>query len=45
MILNEREYQEALRHCRSVAMTNLSPEVNTRGAIFVHPAGIVLRPT
>jgi len=35
----------ALRHCRSVVMTNLSPVVNTRGAIFVHPEGIVLRST
>ncbi len=34
-----------LRHCRSVAMTNLSPVVNTRGAIYVHPEGLVLRPT
>jgi alpha-N-arabinofuranosidase len=35
----------ALRHCRSVAMTNLSPLVNTRGAIYAHEGGIVLRPT
>ena len=34
-----------LRHCTSVAMTNLSPLVNTRGPIFTHPGGIVLRPT
>ncbi len=35
----------ALRHCRSVVMTNLSPLVNTRGAIYAHDGGIVLRPT
>ena len=35
----------ALRHCRSVAITNLSPLVNTRGAIYAHEGGIVLRPT
>ena len=34
-----------LRHCTSVAMTNLSPLVNTRGPIFTHASGIVLRPT
>ncbi len=34
-----------LRHCASVAMTCLSPLVNTRGPIFTHPGGIVLRPT
>src|SRR6185437_10192441 len=34
-----------LRHCTTVAMTNLSPLVNTRGPIFTHPGGIVLRPT
>ena len=30
--------------CGSIAMTNLSPLVNTRGPIFTHPEGIVLRP-
>ena len=30
--------------CGSNAMTNLSPLVNTRGPIFTHPEGIVLRP-
>ena len=34
-----------LRHCRGVAMTNLSPVVNTRGAIYTHPEGLVLRST
>ncbi|MGA3221499.1 MAG: alpha-L-arabinofuranosidase C-terminal domain-containing protein [Acidimicrobiales bacterium] len=35
----------ALRHCRSVVITNLSPLVNTRGAIYAHDGGVVLRPT
>jgi alpha-N-arabinofuranosidase len=35
----------ALRHCQSVAMTNFSPLVNTRGPIFAHDEGVVLRPT
>lgn len=35
----------ALRHSRSVAMTNFSPLVNTRGVIYAHDGGIVLRPT
>jgi alpha-L-arabinofuranosidase len=30
--------------CGSIAMTNLSPLVNTRGPIFTHTEGIVLRP-
>lgn len=34
-----------LRHCRSVAITNFSPVVNTRGAIFTHASGLVLRST
>ncbi len=34
-----------LRHCRTVRMANFSPTVNTRGAIFTHPAGLVLRST
>ena len=32
-----------LRHCDIVKMANFSPVVNTRGAIFVHPKGIVKR--
>ncbi len=35
----------ALRHCRSVAMTNFSPLVNARGAIYTHAGGLILRPT
>ena len=34
-----------LRHCDVVGMANFSPVVNTVGAIFTHPDGIVLRPT
>lgn len=33
------------RNCQIVGMTCFSPMVNTRGCIFVHPQGIVLRPT
>lgn len=36
---------ETLRHCNTVKMANFAPMVNTRGAIFTHPGGIVLRPT
>ncbi len=34
-----------LRHADTVGMANFSPIVNTVGAIFTHPDGIVLRPT
>ncbi len=34
-----------LRNCDTVGMANFSPIVNTRGAIFTHKDGIVLRPT
>ncbi len=34
-----------LRHCATVRMANFSPTVNTRGAIFAYPEGLVLRPT
>ena len=33
-----------LRNCDLVGMACFSPVVNTRGAIFTHPGGIVLRP-
>ncbi len=33
-----------LRNCDLVKMACFSPAVNTRGAIFTHPGGIVLRP-
>lgn len=36
---------ECLRHCNTVGMANFAPVVNTRGAVFTHPGGIVLRPT
>ena len=34
-----------LRHCATVGMANFSPTVNTRGAIYTHPGGLVLRST
>lgn len=34
-----------LRHCNTVTMANFSPTVNTRGMIYTHPNGIVLRTT
>jgi alpha-N-arabinofuranosidase len=34
-----------LRHADTVRMANMAPVVNTRGPLFVHPAGIVKRPT
>ena len=36
---------QCLRHCDVVGMANFSPVVNTRGVVFTHPEGIVLRPT
>ncbi len=33
------------RNCDIVGMANFAPIVNTRGAIFTHDGGIVLRPT
>ena len=35
----------ALRNCGAVGMANFAPVVNTRGAVFTHPGGIVLRST
>jgi len=34
-----------LRHAETVRMANMSPVVNTRGPLFVHPQGIVKRTT
>lgn len=34
-----------LRNCDCVGMANYSPTVNTRGMIYTHAEGIVLRPT
>jgi alpha-N-arabinofuranosidase len=34
-----------LRHSATVRMANMAPVVNTRGPLFVHPTGIVKRPT
>ncbi|MCP3763484.1 hypothetical protein NLX67_13940 [Domibacillus sp. A3M-37] len=36
---------QCLKHSDVVGMANFSPIVNTRGAIFTHQEGIVLRPT
>jgi alpha-N-arabinofuranosidase len=34
-----------LAHCRTVGMANFAPTVNTRGAVYTYPGGVVLRPT
>lgn len=34
-----------LRHAKTIQMANMAPIVNTRGPLFVHPGGIVKRPT
>jgi alpha-N-arabinofuranosidase len=34
-----------LRHAGSVRMANMAPVVNARGPLYVHPGGIVMRPT
>jgi alpha-N-arabinofuranosidase len=34
-----------LRHAGTVQMANLAPVINTRGPLYVHPGGIVRRPT
>lgn len=36
---------QCLKHCNTVGMANFAPVVNTRGAVFTHPGGTVLRPT
>jgi alpha-N-arabinofuranosidase len=36
---------QCLKHCAAVGMACFSPLVNGRGALFVHPDGIVRRPT
>jgi alpha-L-arabinofuranosidase len=36
---------ECNRNCDMVGMANFAPVVNTRGCIFTHPGGIVLRTT
>jgi len=33
------------RYCEHVTMANYSPIVNVRGAVYVHPDGLVLRPS
>ena len=34
-----------LRHPESVKMANMAPVVNARGPLYVHPTGIVMRPS
>jgi alpha-N-arabinofuranosidase len=34
-----------LRHADSVRMANMAPVVNARGPLYVHPGGLVMRPT
>jgi len=34
-----------LRHAETVQMANFAPVVNTRGPLYVHPGGLVRRPT
>jgi alpha-N-arabinofuranosidase len=34
-----------LRHSEDISMANIAPIVNTRGPLYVHPAGIVRRTT
>lgn len=36
---------QCLKHADTVGMANFSPTVNTRGLLFTHPEGIVLRST
>ncbi len=36
---------QCLRHCDVVGMANFAPTVNTRGAIFTHEGGVLLRST
>ncbi len=35
---------QCLKHCQIVGMANFAPAVNTRGAIFTHDRGLILRP-
>jgi alpha-N-arabinofuranosidase len=44
-LFTARFLNACLRHCRALGMANFSPVVNTRGAIFTHEHGIVLRTT
>lgn len=44
-IITARFFNLFQRYCSSVKMANYSPTVNGRGAIYVHPAGVVLRPS
>jgi len=42
-LFTARFLNACLRHCQTLGMANFSPVVNTRGAIFTHRDGIVLR--
>lgn len=44
-VFNACFLNQCLKHCDVVGMANFAPTVNTRGAIFTHPEGIVLRST
>lgn len=44
-VFNACFLNQCLRHCDVVGMANYAPTVNTRGAIYAHPDGIVLRST
>jgi alpha-L-arabinofuranosidase len=44
-VFASRFLNTCLRHCTTVGMANFSPVVNTRGAIFTHGDGLVLRST
>jgi alpha-N-arabinofuranosidase len=44
-VFNACFLNQCLRHCDVVGMANFAPTVNTRGAIFAHKDGIVLRST
>ena len=44
-VFSARFLNTCLRHCSTVGMANFSPVVNTRGAIFTHKDGVVLRST
>jgi alpha-N-arabinofuranosidase len=44
-VFNACFLNQCLKHCNTVGMANFAPVVNTRGAIFTHENGLVLRPT
>ncbi|QGG58791.1 alpha-N-arabinofuranosidase [Paenibacillus sp. B01] len=44
-VFNACFLNQCLKHCDAVGMANFAPTVNTRGAIYAHENGIVLRST